>query len=167
VANGFKINKDAIARMTREIQAEFDKHPISVGVEAEAKYAALVTNNYNGPTVVVSGDHANVERIVQNQTTVQPIAAGYEELAVVVTEALRKLADVPLSDESRAVALEAGEEIVAEVERSEPGRDVIKRASAVLMGVLAPLALAVQAGVDEGAQEWAKFVIEQLTGLTS
>jgi hypothetical protein len=40
VGNGFKINKSGIERMARDIQKEFDRHPVRVPVEAGAQSAA-------------------------------------------------------------------------------------------------------------------------------
>lgn len=157
------INKAAIAKMMREMQAEFDKHPIRVPVAADAKLPAPVTN-YNGPTVIVSGDGAQIERIEQNHQITQTVAPGFEQLAIVVTELLKRLDNLPLSQDDRDVAREAGDQIVSEVAKSEPNQGSLVRGKKLLIGVLAPLIIAAQSGLDDGVREWVKTVIEHLTG---
>jgi hypothetical protein len=54
------------------------------------------------------------------------------------------------------MAEDAATEALSEVTKDEPDRRLIRRAVAVVKGVLAPLALGANAGVSEGVQEWAK-----------
>lgn len=63
VAGGFKINKQAIKKMTRELEKEFAKNPVKVPLEADSGGVAFpsspsITNNYHGPIVTVNGDNA-------------------------------------------------------------------------------------------------------------
>lgn len=59
------INKQAIAKMQRELQREFDKHPIRVPINAERPEAfgqpgTTTVNHYHAPVVTVHGDRAQV-----------------------------------------------------------------------------------------------------------
>lgn len=88
MASGFKINKQGILQFTRELEREFAKHPVRVPVEADPHglKPALTVNNYNGPVVTVTGDHAqlawdNSGTATQAQSRVEEIAPGYEDLA--------------------------------------------------------------------------------------
>lgn len=61
------INKQVIARMMRDIQREFDKHPIRVPLEADApRVLPLPTtaagNIYNSPVIYGSADGAGMEQ---------------------------------------------------------------------------------------------------------
>jgi hypothetical protein len=65
--------------MKREIQREFDKHPISVPVQADpATTFGTGATVYNGPVVNVHGDHAQIawgnRDVSQNQEHEQVIA---------------------------------------------------------------------------------------------
>jgi hypothetical protein len=61
--SGFKINKQGIRNMAREIEREFAKNPIRVPVETEydGVYPAVASvTNYHGPVVTVTGDNAKI-----------------------------------------------------------------------------------------------------------
>ena len=59
----------------------------------------------------------------------------------------------------------AGGEVLREVEAPTPSHTVIRRALAMVKGILGPIALGVTSGAGEGAQELTKTAIEHLTHL--
>jgi hypothetical protein len=154
--------------MMREIQREFDKHPISVPVQADTPAAFGVgTTVYNGPVVNVHGDRAQIawgnRDVSQNQEHQQEIAPGYEAIAKALASTLEHLADAGLSNDDRAMAEDAAKEALGEVIKDEPNLGLIRRLVAVVKGVLAPLAVGVKTGASDGAKEWAKTAVEQIT----
>jgi hypothetical protein len=170
--SGFKINKQAIARMTREIQREFDKHPISVPVRADTpELQDRGMTVYNGPVVNVHGDRAQIawgnRDVYQGRKEEQAIAPGFEAITQALVSTLERLAEVGLDDDDRVTAEDAANHVLSEVTKEHPDRRVIRRGIAVVKGILAPLALGAQAGISDGAREWAKTAVEQLTSTLS
>jgi hypothetical protein len=166
--SGFKINKQAIARMTREIQREFDKHPISVPIQADApELHHRGTTVYNGPVVNVHGDRAQIawgnRDVHQGSKEQQEIAPGFEAITQALVSTLEHLAEVGLNNEDRITAEDAASDVLSEVTKEHPDRGVIKRGIAIVKGILAPFALGAQAGMSDSAREWAKTAVEQLT----
>jgi hypothetical protein len=169
---GFEINEQGIEQFTRELQKEFDKRPIRLGVQATLPQLPDIggspTFTYNGPVFFGSADGAqlawNNVAVSQSQAgDPQKIAEGFEALANVVTDILRQLPNTGLGDEDQALAADAGNEILAQVTQPGPERGKIRRAAATLKGVLAPLAIAAQAGAAQAVTEWAKAAIEYLS----
>lgn len=112
-SGGFEINKRGIERFTRELQKEFDKHPIRVDVGTgppelpDISHGATVT--YNGPVIFGSADGAqlawNNGAVCQSRTgESQQIAEGFEALANVVAEILRQLPATGLDNKDQALA---------------------------------------------------------------
>jgi hypothetical protein len=166
--SGFKINKQAIARMTRDIQREFDKHPISVPIRGDTpELRDRGTTVYNGPVVNVHGDRAQIawgnHDVSQSSKEQQEIAPGFEAVAKALVSTLEHLAEIGLNDEDRTTAEDAANEVLSEVTKDHPDRARIRRGIAIVKGILSPLALGVQAGVSDSAREWAKTAVEQLT----
>ena len=63
MASDFKINKQGIAKLQRELEREFARNPIRVPIVAEASIGGAsggMVVNYNGPVVTVNGDHAQL-----------------------------------------------------------------------------------------------------------
>ena len=58
------INRQEIERLTREIQQEFDKHPIRVPVRADSpalpRFARSTTTIFNGPVIHGNADGAQL-----------------------------------------------------------------------------------------------------------
>jgi hypothetical protein len=166
--SGFKINKQAIARMTREIQREFDKHPISMPIQADPpELQPRGATVYNGPVVNVHGEGAQIawsnHDVYQGRTQQQEIAPGFEAISQALVSTLEHLAKVGLNDEDRTIAEDAADEVLTEVTQEHPDRRMIRRGIAVVKGILSPLALGAQAGVSDSARGWAKTAVEQLT----
>lgn len=162
------INKRAIAKMMRDIQVEFDKHPIRVAVEADSPVVpgSAGTTIYNGP--VIHGD-ANGARLAwgnqtvhQTQNQTQQIAPGFEPLAQAVVRTLEQLPAVGLPAQEQQDAEETARDILTEVTEAEPDRSKIRRAVAALKGFVAPVAAGLAAGAEDGAREWATTAIQQL-----
>jgi hypothetical protein len=164
------INRQAIAKMMRDIQREFDKHPIRVPIETDGP--ALPTGTtfgsaiYNGP--VIHGDVTGAQLAWGNQTVhqtqnqTQQIAPGFEAPAQAVVRTLEQLPAVGLAEQDQQDAEGAARDVLTEVTQSAPDRRKIRRALSALKGLLAPVATGLAAGAGEGAQEWAKTAIEQL-----
>lgn len=167
---GFEINPRAIKQMTREIQREFDKHPITVPVETNAHGVVPLTpvsTNYYGPVVNVQGDGAQLawdnQSVVQNQVdATQQIAPGFELIAQAVTSTLKQLAAAGLNPQDQADAEAAANEVLTEVVREEPDSGRIRRGITALKGLLSPVAIGLHTGAADGAQEWAATAIQQL-----
>lgn len=169
VADGFKINKQAIRKMTREMEKEFAKNPVRVPVRAEPSQtrfpsATTVTNNYHGPVVTVHGDNAQLAWDTQtvNKTQNRDIAAGFEDLAKVLTGLLASLSAFNLPDDEAEDVQSTAEMLLGEVVREEPDNGMIKRGVTMLKGLLAPVATGVGTAVSVESAELAKTVIEGL-----
>lgn len=168
--SGFTINKRGIEQFTREIQREFDKHPIRMPVEVDDESVAPLTagsTNYYAPVITVHGDRAQLAwgngSVVQNQANIEQVAPGFEGIAQAVASTMRDLAAAGLLDAADLeVAQGAAQEVLAEVVKDEPDRGVVRRAVAMLKGVLSPVATGITTGAADGAQEWARTAIEQL-----
>lgn len=168
--SGFSINKRGIEQFTREIQREFDKHPIRMPVEVDedgvAPIAAAASTNYYGPVINVHGDRAQLawgnESVVQNQADSDQIAPGFEAIAQAVVSTLRELAGAGVDADDEQAGEVAAQEVLAEVVKEDPDRGVVRRGVAVLKGLLSPVALGMTTGAADGAEEWARTAIEQL-----
>jgi hypothetical protein len=168
VPKRFHINRQGIAQMTREIQREFDKHPIRVPLGADGSGAVSINRTtYNGPVVNIHGDRAQVAwhggTIRQEQGDTAEIAPGYEGVAQAIASTLRQISAAGLDEEDEQAAVEVGEQVLQEVTRPEPDRSVVKRGVAALRGLLAPLALRVEDGVGDAVQDWARTAVTELS----
>lgn len=158
------INKAAIAKMMRDIQREFDKHPINVAVQADGSLPAGNTTIYNGP--VIHGDANGAQLAWGNDTVTQhrqeQVAPGYEILAQALVSTLQQLpaAGLPAADQEDAEA--AAREALHALTQGEPDRGVVRRGVAALKGHLALLATGMVVGAEQGAQEWAKTAVQHL-----
>ncbi|MBP0461144.1 hypothetical protein JFN87_27315 [Streptomyces bomunensis] len=127
-------------------------------------------SNYDGPVfnAGVSGSQFawNNGTVSQNQQNNGAVAPGFEALAALVTNLLRELPRAGLAGQDREDAESAAREVLATIARPDaPQGGVLRRALAVLKGVLAPVATGVVAGTAAGTQEWAQKAIEGLTGV--
>jgi hypothetical protein len=168
------INKQAIAKMMRDIQKEFDKHPIKVPINVDEPdlptgYAAPAPTTINyGPVIHGSADGAqlawsNSGTVNQTQNSgEQQITPGFELLAQALVSTRDRLPGLGLADEDLADAQAAADDALAEVTQSEPDRGKLRRAVTALKGLLAPIATGLALGAGEGAQDFARTAIEQL-----
>jgi hypothetical protein len=169
VAGGFKINRQGIQRMAREIEREFAKHPVRVPIEADPSgltWAPAVTvNNYHGPVVTVTGDHAQLawsnDTVNQTQDRVEQIAPGYEDLARTLTDLLANLTVLGLGDDE-ADARDNTEAVLSEIVKETPDPGVVKRGLTMIKGLLAPIATGVRLAVTAESTEAAQHVIQAL-----
>jgi hypothetical protein len=167
------INHQEIARMMREIQREFDKHPIRVPVQADPPVlpGSLVrgtTTIYNGPVIHGNANGAQLawgnDNVYQTQIRTEQVAPGFEAIAQAVVKTLEGLAGASLAEDDRQDAEAAARDVLVEVTQSAPNRGKIRRALSSLKGFLAPIAMGLAEGGAEGsAHEWARMAIEQLS----
>jgi len=158
------INKTAIAKMMRDIQLEFDKHPIKVPLQSDGSMPAGSTTIYNGP--VIHGDATGAQlawnNAVVNQQRQDQVAPGYEALAQALVSTLEQLTAAGLPEVDQQDAEAAAREALEELTQAQPDRGVVRRAVAALKGHLAVIAAGLSSGAGEGAKEWAKTAIEHL-----
>lgn len=170
MASGFKINKQGIRQMTREIEREFAKNPVRVPLQADSTGVhlppATTVNNYNGPVVTITGDHAQVawnnHDVTQSRETTEQVAPGYEELADLVTRLLASLPSLTLDPDDDTEALATSETILREVVKTEPDRGIVKRGVTMLKGLLAPVSSGVSKAVTQESADLARQMIESL-----
>ncbi len=173
------IDKRAIAKMMKDIQREFDKHPIRVPLQTKGPrfqrsgpgfYSGGIEERgitvYNGPVIQGSADGAQLawgnQTVNQTVNRTEQIAPGFEAIAQAVVGTLEQLPGAGLSEEDQADAEATANEVLVEVTQPDPDRGTIRRALSALKGYLAPVATGLAQGGGEGAQEWAKTAIEQL-----
>lgn len=168
--SGFKINKQGIRQMTREIEREFARNPIRVPIETEFAgvypTAGGSVTNYNGPVVTVNGDHAQIAwnngTVNQGQNRSDQIAPGYEQLAAALAELLAGLPSLPLEQDDEAEVRANIETVLAEVVEEEPNQGIIKRGLTMIKGLLSPIATAAAEAVSEESAELARSAIQEL-----
>jgi hypothetical protein len=155
MASGFKINKQGVRQMTRELEREFAKHPVRAPFEADPSNLAagggMTENSYHGPVVTVSGDNAQLVwgangDITQIHDHAQQIAPGYEKIARSLTDLMANFATLDLGDDETE-AKEQAETVLAEVIKPDPDKGVVKRGLTMIKGLLAPISAGVSAGV--------------------
>jgi hypothetical protein len=171
------IDKRAIAKMMKDIQREFDRHPIRVPLQADGRTLQRggfytgglpepATTIYNGPVIQGNADGAQLawgnQTVNQTINRTEQIAPGFEAIAQAVVRTLEQLPAAGLSNEDLQDAEATANEILTEVTQPEPNRSKLRRALSALKGFLAPVATGLAVGGGEGAQEWAKTAIEQL-----
>jgi hypothetical protein len=158
------INKGAIAQMMRDIQREFDKHRITVAVEADPPLPGSHTTIYNGP--VIHGDANGAQLAWGNETVTQvhheQIAPGYEVLAQALVSTLQQLPAAGLSAPDQQDAEAAAREALHALTQANPDHGLIRRSVVALKGHLAQVAAGLIAGAHQGTQEWAKTAIQHL-----
>lgn len=172
---GFEINKRGIEKMMREMQREFNKHPIRVQVEADdlgppsgVGNAPGGVTNYYGPVVQVNGNRAQVawgDSVSQNQDGAQEVAHGYEALAAAVVEIRRGFHDAGLEDDERREAEAAADDLLREITVPSPEAARVRRSATLLKGFLASILAGGGENIGESAAEWALTGIRQLDSL--
>lgn len=170
MASGFKINKQAIRQMTREIEKEFAKNPVRIPLEASSSgirnSSATTVNNYHGPVVTVTGDHAQIAwgnaTSNQNQERVEQIAPGFEKLAGTIAELLTRLETIGLDDEDSKEIRSNADEVLKEVVKDNPSPTVIRRGLIMIKGLLAPLSAGASKVATEESAKAARSIIEAL-----
>lgn len=171
MGSSFKINRREIAKMTRELQREFDKHPIRVPVQGDARADTFpafpgTTVNYNGPVVQVTGDHAQLAwgNNVANQTQdrVEQIAPGYEDLAKVLATLLAATPQLGLEDADKEALDNEVAALLGQVTVAEPDAGVLKKGITMVKGLLAPVLTGASNGVAAETAELVRSTIERL-----
>lgn len=170
MAGGFKINKQAIKKMSRDIEREFAKHPVRVPLEADHRGvslpAATTVNNYHGPVVTVNGDHAQVawgnRDVQQDSDASEQVAPGYEQLAQLLTDMLASLSRLGLGEPDAADLRETAEDVLREVTHEEPNPGTVRRGVTFIKGLLAPVAAGLGKAVTQETTDAAREVIDAL-----
>lgn len=165
-----KINKQAIRKMSREMEREFAKNPVRVPLEAAppagAIPAATTVNNYNGPVVTVNGDHAQLawdsQSVTQTQVNSEQVAAGYERLAQVLADILANLPSFQLNENDEAEIRENANIVLQEVVKPEPNRSIVRRCITLIKGLLAPISAGLEKAVTGETAEATRDVIGAL-----
>ena len=175
MAKDFKINKQGIRKMTRDLERELAKNPVRVPIEADTRGTSLppaqTVNNYNGPVVNVTGDNAQLawgnKSVNQSQEHVEQVAPGYEQLAQLVTDLLANLAEFPLEPAEHAQVRKNAEIVLLEVTKLEPDKNAVQRGVTMLKGLLAPIASGVRSAVESQASQRATELIDSLGNVPS
>jgi len=166
MGSGFKINKHGIEQMTREIQREFDRHPVSVPLRADAPELTRHETIHNGPVINIIGDRAQVswgnDVSVQNQAGTDLVASGFEQIAQAIAATLNDLPSLGLPEVDLAEADEAGRSALSEVTQHSPDLKSVRHGVAILKGALASIAVGANVGITDSARTWAKTAINQL-----
>lgn len=164
------INKQAIARFTRNLQREFDRNPIRVPIESDTSginlQPASTVTNYHGPVVTVTGDNAQIAwengTVDQSQNHVAQIVPGYEPLAQLLTDMLANLSNFTLGEDDAFDARESVQTVLREVVKEQPDQGVVRRSVNMLKGLFAPIATGAAAGVSAESTDAARTLIELL-----
>lgn len=171
MGKGVSINKQAIAKMQRDLQREFDKHPIRVPINADpptgfAGTPSSTVNHYHAPVVTVNGDHAQVAwgdgTITQGQGDVSQVTAGYETLARISADVLAKRDALALSAEDSEDLRDTAEAVLAEVVKPEPDKGVLRRGATMLRGLLASAATGLNQAITAETAKFARDAIDAL-----
>ena len=170
--SGFKINREGIRRMSRELEREFAKHPVRVPIEADAQggawtvRSATTVNNYHGPVVTVNGDGTqlawNSTSVHQSHERVEQVAAGYEDLAQIITDLLANVDRLSLTEVDVEDLRSNADAVLQQVTTEDPDQGAIRRAVMMIKGLLAPVGVGVGDAVTDQTAELASEVIEAI-----
>jgi hypothetical protein len=183
MANSFKMNKQGLDQLQKDLQKELNKRPVTIPVRAESPRAryerpaptpppaptTTVNHIYNGPVVNYSGDgnaqlafseSGDISQSQENHT--YPIAEGYDELATVIADLRAELAELGLTGLEGELAAETVDEVLTEVATPEPDQRMILKAVNVLKGTLTAIASGVDKAISAEAAARAAAFITQL-----
>ncbi|MFI5606414.1 hypothetical protein [Amycolatopsis sp. NPDC051903] len=127
-------------------------------------------HHYHGP--VIHGDVRSSqlawgnEKVVQNLSVSKQIAPGFEDVARVVADVVRRLGELGLPEPDARDAAENADAVLAEVVKPEPDRGIVRRGLTALKGTLAQLATGLLAGAHDGAVQAGKELVHALGQLT-
>ncbi|RPF21076.1 hypothetical protein [Myceligenerans xiligouense] len=163
----FKPNKRGLDQFRRELQREFDARPVRVPVVVDGdeptRDVPTVVNNYHGPVVTVHGDRAQLA--LNNGSAIQvqgDIAAGYTELAKVITDLLAELDQLGLPEDDATTVREEAQAVLAEVTKENPDDRVIKRGVTLMKGALAAVGAGLSKAVTAETAQRAAVIIDTL-----
>jgi hypothetical protein len=170
--SGFKINREGIRRMSKEIEREFAKHPIRVPIEAEPQGpawplpSATTVNNYHGPVVTVNGDGTQLAwssgSVQQSHEAIEQVAPGYEDLAQIITDLLANVTRLPLSDADLGELRSNADAVLQQVTTDKPDRSIVGRAVTMIRGLLVSAAEGIGDSVSDESAEMASEVIDAI-----
>lgn len=165
------INRRGIKKLTRDLQKEFDKNPVSVPIEGRphGRTASMrpATVNYNAPvTFVEAGDHAQIawgnDSVVQGQEKRTEVAHGFEDLAHILTIVRQESGRIGLRDTEKKALDDHTEALLREVTKESPDGGLVQRGVLMVKGLLAPVASGVGQGVTTETADLTRGLIEQL-----
>lgn len=170
VPKGFKIDKQQIRKMTREMEREFAKNPVRVPLEADHRSVSLpsatTVHNYNGPVVTVNGDHAQVawnnHDVRQDSNASEQVAPGYEQLAQLLTDVLASLPRLGLDEADANDLSQSAAGVLREVTQEEPKPSAVRYGVTLIKGLLAPLATGLGNAVEQETTDTARDIIDAL-----
>lgn len=143
---------------------DVSRRPASSG-ETQAP-ATHSTNYYSGPVFHHEVKDAqlawNNTNVTQNQTNTEQVAPGFEEIANIVGDVLRRLTELDLPEQDARDASENANAVLAEVVRPEPDRGLIRRGLTAIKGTLAQLAAGLLVGAREGSIETGRELLRAL-----
>lgn len=170
--SGFKINREGIRRMSRELEREFAKHPVRVPIETDAQGrtwplpSATTVNNYHGPVVTVNGDGTqlawNSASVHQSRERVEQVAAGYEDLAQIITDLLANVDRLSLTEAEVEDLRSNADVVLQQVTTEDPDQGTIRRAVTMIKGLLVPVGVGVGDAVTDQSAEMASEVIDAI-----
>lgn len=178
--NNPKINKSGIRKLQRNLQREFDKHPISIPVTAEPSdpphtsrlrtaQAPTIINNYHEPVITNHGDHAQIawdaQNITQTSNHTQDIAPGFENFAQALATLLASSDELPVEDTQKQKFKMVAEELLEETTQPEPRKNLLDAGVDRLKGILAPVLCGAQQGITAESQETVQHIFEGLSQL--
>lgn len=124
-------------------------------------------NRFYGP--YIEGNVSDSQLAWGNQTVSQSggqhnevVAPGFEAIADVASRILENRAEFGLDEEGVGDVESFGNDILTEVQESDPDRGKIRRFVAGLRGILLPIATEAVTGAGEGANELARQAVEAL-----
>ncbi|WIB00340.1 MULTISPECIES: hypothetical protein [unclassified Curtobacterium] len=173
MANGFKIDKRQLDKLTKELQREFNKRPLKVPVQPSTASHLPATApptviHQHGPAVTVNGDGAqlawgNTGPVHQTQHRVETIAPGLETVAQLLATIVTSSAAFQLSAEDEADLRTTAGEALAETTLAEPDEGKLKKSIRIISGLLAPLIVGVSKGVSDESANLARETIQALS----
>lgn len=165
---GSRSTSKRYARCRARSSASSRSTRVRVPLEAEHRSVSLppatTVNNYHGPVVTVTGDHAQIawgNRDVQ-QHRVEQIAPGYDHLAQLVTDLLANLHAFALDDGDETELRASADTLLGEVVNPVPDQGIIRRSVTMIKGLLAPVGSGASKAVTEETAEAAREVIDAL-----
>lgn len=161
---GFKINKRGIREMSKELEREFAKHPITIPVQAEGSPRPISVVNHHAPVIYGGVSNSSMvwgngqANLSQNSQT----GAGQEDLVSALERILKQMPRDQLPAEDVEDLEAASSQVLEEVRSSQPEQAHAKRGLRTMLRILNPIAQGLQAGASEGAQSWARDAIQSL-----
>ncbi|MGV3104141.1 hypothetical protein [Rothia sp. 32237D007AR] len=176
----FKINKSAVEKLTRNLQCEFDKNPVSIPIQGYLEVsgqdksqkpdsAPTIVNNYHAPVVTNYGNRTQIawgsQNITQTSEHQENVATGFEEFAQGLEQVLTDIDTSPIAEEEKQKFKTIAEQTLQETAQPNPDVSILSVGIERLKGILAAAALGLHQGVTAEAQDIARSGLEALNQL--